>query len=29
LVSNMVEGVTRGFQKKLLILGVGFSAKKE
>lgn len=27
LVNNMVEGVTNGFQKKLEIVGVGYSAK--
>ncbi len=29
LVSNMVEGVTSGFSKKLLINGVGFRAEKK
>ncbi|MCG8376410.1 MAG: 50S ribosomal protein L6 [Chlorobiales bacterium] len=29
LVSNMVEGVTSGFTKKLLINGVGFRAEKK
>lgn len=29
LVSNMVEGVTAGFTKKLLINGVGFRAEKK
>jgi large subunit ribosomal protein L6 len=27
LVSNMVVGVSQGFEKKLHIMGVGFSAK--
>lgn len=27
LVSNMVEGVTNGYQKKLHVLGVGYNAK--
>ncbi len=29
LVSNMVEGVTKGFSRKLLINGVGFRAEKK
>jgi large subunit ribosomal protein L6 len=29
LVSNMVEGVTKGFEKKLEISGVGYRATKE
>lgn len=29
LVSNMVEGVTNGYEKKLLVLGVGYGAKLE
>ncbi len=29
LVSNMVTGVTTGYEKKLLVIGVGYSAKKE
>lgn len=29
LVSNMVHGVSEGYEKKLLLMGVGFSAKKE
>lgn len=29
LVSNMVEGVTSGFSKKLLVNGVGFRAEKK
>ncbi len=29
LLSNMIEGVTAGFEKKLLVIGVGYSAKKE
>lgn len=29
LVSNMVEGVTKGFEKKLQIVGVGFRAAKQ
>ncbi len=29
LVANMVEGVTNGYEKKLLIIGVGYSAKVE
>lgn len=29
LVANMVEGVTNWYQKKLLIIGVGYAAKKE
>ncbi len=28
LLSNMVEGVTRGFEKKLEIVGVGYSVQK-
>ena len=29
LVANMVEGVTHGYEKKLLVLGVGYGAKLE
>lgn len=29
LISNMIEGVTVGFEKKLMVLGVGFAVKKE
>ena len=29
LVSNMIEGVSHGFEKKLLLMWVGYSAKKE
>ncbi len=29
LIANMVEGVTHGYEKKLLIMGVGFAAKLE
>lgn len=29
LISNMVEGVTTGFQKKLHVLGVGYNAKMQ
>jgi large subunit ribosomal protein L6 len=29
LLSNMMEGVTDGFVKKLLVIGVGYAAKKE
>lgn len=29
LVANMVEGVTNGYERKLLIVGVGYSAKVE
>ncbi len=29
LISNMVEGVTTGFERKLLVMGVWYSAKKE
>lgn len=29
LVANMVEGVSNGYEKKLLIIGVGYSAKVE
>ncbi|PZM87614.1 MAG: 50S ribosomal protein L6 [candidate division SR1 bacterium] len=29
LVANMVEGVSNGYEKKLLIIGVGYSAKLE
>lgn len=29
LVANMISGVSEGFQKKLLIIGVGYSAKVE
>ncbi|MDD3262321.1 MAG: 50S ribosomal protein L6 [Candidatus Absconditabacteria bacterium] len=29
LVSNMVDGVTTGFEKKLLVMGVGYAVKKE
>lgn len=28
LINNMVEGVTNGFEKKLLIVGVGYSVQK-
>ena len=29
LVSNMVEGVSKGYEKKLLIVGVGYKAAKQ
>ena len=29
LISNMVEGVTKGFQKELEIIGVGYRAQKQ
>jgi large subunit ribosomal protein L6 len=29
LVSNMIEGVTKGFERKLVIVGVGYSAAKQ
>lgn len=29
LLANMIEGVTNGYEKKLLIMGVGFSVKLE
>ena len=29
LVSNLVVGVSQGYEKKLLIIGVGYSAKLE
>ena len=29
LVANMVEGVSRGYEKKLLIVGVGYRAAKQ
>ncbi|NLP30544.1 MAG: 50S ribosomal protein L6 [Clostridiales bacterium] len=29
LINNMVEGVTKGFEKKLIITGVGFRAEKQ
>ncbi|MEA1974955.1 MAG: 50S ribosomal protein L6 [Bacillota bacterium] len=29
LIANMIEGVTNGYQKKLLINGVGYRAKKQ
>ena len=29
LVSNMVEGVTKGFSKKLILVGVGYRAEKK
>lgn len=29
LVANMVEGVTKGFEKKLVIVGVGYRANKQ
>ena len=29
LIANMVEGVTHGYEKKLLVMGVGFNAKLE
>ena len=29
LISNMVDGVTKGFEKKLVIVGVGYSAAKQ
>ena len=29
LLANMVEGVTNGFEKKLLVIGVGYSAKAQ
>jgi len=29
LLSNMIEGVTHGYEKKLLIMGVGYAVKME
>src|SRR5690625_3293789 len=29
LISNMVEGVSKGFQKELEIIGVGYRAQKQ
>lgn len=29
LINNMIEGVTQGYEKKLLIVGVGYSASKQ
>lgn len=29
LINNMIEGVTQGYEKKLLIVGVGYSAAKQ
>jgi large subunit ribosomal protein L6 len=29
LISNMVEGVSNGYEKKLLVMGVGYGAKLE
>lgn len=29
LVANLVDGVSNGYEKKLLIIGVGYSAKVE
>jgi large subunit ribosomal protein L6 len=29
LISNMIDGVTKGFEKKLIIVGVGYSAAKQ
>lgn len=29
LISNMIEGVTAWYEKKLLVIGVGYAAKKE
>ena len=29
LINNMIEGVTNGYEKKLVIVGVGYSAAKQ
>ena len=29
LINNMVEGVTEGYEKKLLLVGVGYKAEKK
>jgi large subunit ribosomal protein L6 len=29
LISNMIDGVTKGFERKLVIVGVGYSAAKQ
>ena len=29
LIANMVEGVSNGYEKKLLVLGVGYTAKMQ
>ena len=29
LINNMIDGVTKGFEKKLVIVGVGYSAAKQ
>jgi large subunit ribosomal protein L6 len=29
LINNMIEGVTKGFERKLVIVGVGYSAAKQ
>lgn len=29
LINNMVEGVTKGYEKKLLLVGVGYKAEKK
>jgi len=29
LLANMIEGVTKGYEKKLLVMGVGFAVKME
>lgn len=29
LIANMIEGVTKGFEKKLLLVGVGYKAEKK
>ena len=29
LLANMIEGVTKGYEKKLLVMGVGYAVKME
>ena len=29
LINNMIEGVTKGFEKKLVLVGVGYSVAKQ
>ena len=29
LIANMIEGVTHGYEKKLLVMGVGYAVKME
>jgi ribosomal protein L6P/L9E len=29
LLANMIEGVTHGYEKKLLVMGVGYAVKLE